>query len=211
MDQRGRIVLDSPPSVEIPAKSRDHFLLRHEDLVVTRTGATIGKCALFSETLGQAVASAYLIRYRLTRRSTLPQYLLTFLLSPNGQAALVGGSTAVAQPNVNTATISTIPVPIPPLAEQHEIVRRVEALFKLADAAERRVAAASARADRIAAPVLAKAFRGELVSTEAELARREGRAYEPATLLLERIRAARGVGEARIRLRPERGGRARGR
>ena len=39
--------------------------------------------------------------------------------------------------------------------------------------------------------ILAKAFRGELVPTEAELARQEGREYEPASVLLERIRAAR--------------------
>jgi type I restriction enzyme S subunit len=38
---------------------------------------------------------------------------------------------------------------------------------------------------------LAKAFRGELVPTEAELARREGRTYEPASALLERIKAER--------------------
>lgn len=44
--------------------------------------------------------------------------------------------------------------------------------------------------------VLAKAFRGELVPTEAEIARREGREYEPASTLLERVRAE-GQGEAR--------------
>ena len=37
-------------------------------------------------------------------------------------------------------------------------------------------------------------FRGELVPTEAELARREGREYEPAGVLLERIRAERASG-----------------
>jgi hypothetical protein len=40
--------------------------------------------------------------------------------------------------------------------------------------------------------ILAKAFRGELVSTEAELARREGRSFERASALLERIKAERG-------------------
>lgn len=74
------------------------------------------------------------------------------------------------------------------LSEQHEVVRRVEALFKLADAIEKRVAAATARADKLAQSILAKAFRGELVPTEAELARAEGREYEPASVLLERIR-----------------------
>jgi len=79
----------------------------------------------------------------------------------------------------------------PPLEEQHEIVQRVEGLFKLADAIEERVAAATLRAEKLTQAILAKAFRGELVPTEAELARREGRDYEPASVLLERIRRER--------------------
>ena len=42
--------------------------------------------------------------------------------------------------------------------------------------------------DRLMQSLLAKAFRGELVPTEAELAHRENRTYEPAIQLLERIR-----------------------
>lgn len=42
--------------------------------------------------------------------------------------------------------------------------------------------------------ILVKAFRGELVPTETELARREGREYEPASMLLERIRLDRAMG-----------------
>ena len=81
--------------------------------------------------------------------------------------------------------------PLPSLEEQAEIVRRVDALFKLADAIEKRVEAATVRAEKITQAILAKAFRGELVPTEAELARREGRDYEPASVLLERIKAER--------------------
>jgi hypothetical protein len=47
------------------------------------------------------------------------------------------------------------------------------------------------RVEQLTQAVLAKAFRGELVPTEAELARREGRDYEPASALLDRIRAER--------------------
>jgi type I restriction enzyme S subunit len=95
------------------------------------------------------------------------------------------------QPALNRQKVRDLLVPLPPLAEQHEIVRGVDALFKLADAIEGRVAEATARADRLTQAILAKAFCGELVPTEAELARREGRAYEPASVLLDRIRAER--------------------
>jgi len=87
--------------------------------------------------------------------------------------------------------IKNLPTVLPPLAEQQEIVRRVEALFKLADSIEKRVAAASVRAEKLTQSILAKAFRGELIPTEAELARREGRSYEPASTLLTHIKAER--------------------
>jgi type I restriction enzyme S subunit len=95
------------------------------------------------------------------------------------------------QPNINLQTLRPLRVPSPPLAEQQEIVRRVDALFKLADRIEAKLAAAKQRVDSLTQAVLAKAFRGELVPTEAELARREHRPYEPAADLLARIRGER--------------------
>jgi type I restriction enzyme, S subunit len=92
---------------------------------------------------------------------------------------------------LESETLKRWPIPLPSREEQDEIVRRVEALFKLADAIEKRVAAAQTRVDKLTQSILAKAFRGELVPPEAELARQEGREYEPASVLLERIRAER--------------------
>ena len=45
--------------------------------------------------------------------------------------------------------------------------------------------------EKLTQAILAKAFRGELVPTEAELARQEGRDHEPAEELLRRVRTAR--------------------
>lgn len=53
-----------------------------------------------------------------------------------------------------------------PPAARNEVVRRVDLLMKLADAIERRVALAQARADKLTQSILAKAFRGELVTAE---------------------------------------------
>jgi type I restriction enzyme S subunit len=94
-----------------------------------------------------------------------------------------------------------------PITEQYALVRGVGALFRLADAAWKRVAAATARADRLPQAILAKAFRGEPVPTEAELARREGHAYVPASVLMERIRAERAQANATTRRRSARRGR----
>ena len=58
----------------------------------------------------------------------------------------------------------------------------------MADRLEARYEKAKAHVDEVTQSVLAKSFRGELVTTEAELARREGREYETAEELLSRIK-----------------------
>ncbi len=105
---------------------------------------------------------------------------------------LTGGS---ASPHLNVRDIKSFPTPLPPLAEQQEIVRRVEALFQLADQLEARYRRAKAQVDKLQQSILAKAFRGQLVPPEAALARQEGREYEPASVLLERSKAKRAANE----------------
>ncbi len=75
------------------------------------------------------------------------------------------------------------PIPVPPLEEQKEIVRRVESLFALADAVEKQYFDARQRTDRLTQSLLAKAFRGELVPQDPN--------DEPASQLLKRIQAER--------------------
>jgi type I restriction enzyme S subunit len=111
---------------------------------------------------------------------------------------------ATAQKNINIEILSDVAVPLPPIAEQEVIVRRAYSMFKLADAAEKRVAAATARAEKLTQAILAKAFRGEMVPTEAELARRDGRSYEPASVLLARIKSERESKQASQKVRRNR-------
>jgi len=64
--------------------------------------------------------------------------------------------------SINLTSLSKVPLPIPPLNEQCEIVRRVEALFKFADGIEAKYTAARIRIDKLSQSILSKAFRGGL-------------------------------------------------
>jgi type I restriction enzyme S subunit len=86
---------------------------------------------------------------------------------------------------LNCERVRELEVNLPPLAEQAEIVRRVEALFTLADRIEVRANAARTHAQRLSPLVLAKAFRGELVPQDPQ--------DEPANELLNRIVAAQSI------------------
>ena len=74
-------------------------------------------------------------------------------------------------------------VPLAPLTEQCYVVERIDELFSQADAIEAAVEAAWRRAERLEQSILARAFRGELVPQDPD--------DDPASLLLERIRAER--------------------
>lgn len=83
-------------------------------------------------------------------------------------------------PQINNTDILPLEVPLPPPNEQQEIVRRVDALLKTADALEARYRKAKAQVDKLTQSILAKAFRGELVPQDPN--------DEPASVLLERIK-----------------------
>ena len=90
---------------------------------------------------------------------------------------LTGGS---ASPHLNVRDIKGFPTPVPPVHEQKEIVRRIEALFETADALEARYLKAKAHVDKLTQSILAKAFRGELVPQDPN--------DEPASVMLTRIK-----------------------
>ncbi|MGK3187604.1 restriction endonuclease subunit S [Enterobacter soli] len=69
-----------------------------------------------------------------------------------------------AQPFLSLSVLNDIPFALPPLLEQHEIVRRVEQLFAYADTIEKQVNSALTRVNSLTQSILAKAFRGELTA-----------------------------------------------
>jgi type I restriction enzyme, S subunit len=155
--------------------SREGGILGLACLVPPASRLCLGQRMMLMRVIGNLFSSSFLMHVLNSRQTNERVKQLT------------GGS---ASPHLNVQEVKRFPVPLPSLCEQQEIVRRVEALFAVAAAIENRLVGATARAEKLTQAILAKAFRGELVPTEAELARREGRSYELASDLLARVRAA---------------------
>jgi type I restriction enzyme S subunit len=84
-----------------------------------------------------------------------------------------------------------LPVPVPPLPDQRQIVAEIEKQFTRLDAGVAALRRVQANLKRYRAAVLKAACEGRLVPTEAELAKAEGRTYETGEQLLARILADR--------------------
>lgn len=191
--QDGRLALDDlkyVPHKAVPG----NFILARGDMLFNRTNSPelVGKAAVFDADCDATFAS-YLIRLRCDVRIVVPQFLCFWVNSIWGRAWARSVKTdGVSQSNINAKKLAEMPLPLPSVAEQTEIVRRVQSLFALADAVEKRVGATTVRAEKLTQAVLARAFRGELVPTEAELAGQEqeratqASVLETAPALLER-------------------------
>ena len=157
------------------------FQLSLGDILFNRTNSPelVGKAAVYEGAI-PAVFASYLVRLRCNYAvsAQLACYWINSFWGKEWAARVK--TDGVSQSNINASKLSEMPFPLPPTVEQQEIVRRVEHLFRLADAIEKRTAAATARADRLTQSLLAKAFRGELVPTEAELARARERRNDMA-------------------------------
>jgi len=113
------------------------------DVLFAMYGATIGKLAILAEeaVTNQAVVACSPCVHVLNR------YLFLFLLSQRQRFHMA--SEGGAQPNVSKAKVVRCPIPLPPLAEQHRIVSKVDELMKLCDRLEASQKERESRRDRL--------------------------------------------------------------
>lgn len=123
------------PGCAIDIKNVDQYKLKKGDILIARTGGTIGKTFLVRDVPVTAVFASYLIRIQGTRH-VFDEFLKLFLESSHYWTQLRDGTRGTGQPNVNGQTLGKLILPLPPLAEQHRIVSKVDELMALCDQLE---------------------------------------------------------------------------
>ena len=96
------------------------IMIRVGDIVLVKTGSTIGKVAIIRELKERATINPQMVV--LKEISCLPAYLAYYVCTPNFQLRLKSLSGQGSVPNISQAKLKTIPIPLPPLSEQHRIV-----------------------------------------------------------------------------------------
>ena len=166
-------------------------ILSHGDLLFNRTNSAklVGKSAVYKDRHPQACFASYLIRVSFLSEIS-SDYVCIFINSRHGRAYIAQvRSQQVGQANVNGTKLAAMTIPLSPLAEQRRIVAEVERRLSVIQQAESTVETNLIRAERLRQSILKQAFSGKLVPQDPN--------DEPASVLLERIRAERAAAQTK--------------
>ena len=153
--------------------------LQPGDLVVVRSGS-VGTACVIPDSLKEANCSDLVI---VKQPKGIHPHYGSYYMNSVARSHVNEQQVGVALIHFNTKSMALLPIPVAPYQEQEEIVRRVQELFKSAHLIEQQHEETKAKLGYLDRSILAKAFRGELVEQEPN--------DEPASVLLERIRAER--------------------
>jgi type I restriction enzyme S subunit len=173
------------------AEQLQRHAFAEDDIVITKLGAPLGKACLVPGHLPHGIVVADVVRARVNHGHVLRDYLVWAINSDIAIQQFEAQTKGTTRPRVNLSHIRGLELPLAPLPEQQRIVAEIETLFTRLEGGVSALKRAQANLRRYKASVLKAACEGRLVPTEAELARAEGRDYERADVLLERILAER--------------------
>ena len=151
------------------------------DVLIT-TEAPLGNVAIVDWEYKFALAQR-VICLQFQNKIIVGKFAAIALQAPTFQFTLNEQSTGTTVAGIKAARLKELEIVLPSIDEQHEIVRRVEALFAYIDRVEANHTATRTHVERLIPALLAKAFRGELIPQDPN--------DEPASVLLERIRTSR--------------------
>ena len=121
---------ESVPCCNISNDKYNKYNLKNRDIVMARTGGTIGKSYIIENLNKNAVFASYLIRI-IPLNSINERYLKLFFESPLFWSQLKDNTQGTGQPNVNARALKNLLIPLPPYNEQTLIIKEVKKIFKV--------------------------------------------------------------------------------
>ncbi|WP_437967182.1 restriction endonuclease subunit S [Sorangium sp. So ce260] len=187
---RGRLDLSDVHHIELFPGELERLRLAPGDLLVVEGNGSkseIGRVAVWVGAIPSCVHQNHIIRARPVA-DIRSNFVASYLNSPDGISQLIEkASSTSGLHTLSVSKLTSIAVPVAPIAEQDRIVSAIEQHLSDIDAGVASLERVVANLKRYRAAVLQAACEGRLVPTEAELARKEGREYEPGDVLLRRI------------------------
>lgn len=177
--QNDEVNWNTVPYCKISEEEFETYQLKVRDILIARTGGTIGKTFLIREIPKnlKSVYASYLIKFY-PNKNISEIYLKNYFSTDLYWKLLKMKSRGTGQPNVNSPSLQALLVPLPPLEEQQEIVRILDEVLENENKVKE-LLELEERIDVLEKSILNKAFKGELGT--------QNSSDEPAIELLKEI------------------------
>jgi len=104
------------------ANVEEKYILNNNDILIARSGATVGKTYLHKELPYTCLYAGYLIRFLVDSQKILPGYLFSYTQLNSYKEWVNAIQRPSAQPNINAEEYQSLEIPLPDLPKQKEIV-----------------------------------------------------------------------------------------
>lgn len=185
----------TPRTILLNDKELDKYKLSEGDLLAIRVNGSIDLVGKFVYVTNKDESEVWafcdhLIRVKLNEIISLPKFYYYYLQIPEVRKYIHENMVSSAGQNtVSQSTVKSISAPITTIDKQHQIVQEIESRLSVCDKVEKDLAESLDKAEALRQSILKKAFEGKLL-TEEEIAQcKADPDYEPASVLLERIKA----------------------
>lgn len=174
---------------------REQHEIKKGDILITRAGprVRVGICCLVKQTRPRLINCDKVYRIILNRELVTPEYFEYALNSPEilSKIEIMKSGSSDSGLNLTQKAFLKLEIPICSKEQQHQIVQEIESRLSVCDKVEKDIADSLEKAQALRQSILKKAFEGKLLS-EDEIAKcKADAAYEPASVLLEQIKAER--------------------
>jgi type I restriction enzyme, S subunit len=142
-----RLDWDRVPYCQISDREREKYRLQDGDIVIARTGATVGYSKIVRNA-PESVYASYLIRVRIDERND-PRYVGYVVGSSDYKQFVLANAGGAAQPNANAKVLTSFHLPLPPLRAQRKIACVLSAYDDLIENNSRRIKLVEEIAERI--------------------------------------------------------------
>lgn len=102
------------------------YILDDGDVLLARSGATVGKSFIYSSKFGACCFAGYLIKVSVNRRLLLPEFLYYVTNSHFYWEYIAGSQIQATIQNVSAEKYANLPIPLPPIEEQQKIIVELE-------------------------------------------------------------------------------------
>lgn len=156
------IDISEPKYLELGFNSKQkRSILKRGDVLLNIVGASIGRAAIFDLDLNANINQAVSV-IRLNDKA-LKKYVCYFLNSNVALSYYNLSKVDFARANLSLADVENIPLGLPAIIEQNQIVQEIESRLSVCDKLEETINQSLAQAETLRQSILKKAFEGKLI------------------------------------------------